>query len=430
MGTAGFFKLKRSCYTPQNQNSIFAHYLMKTMKLTAFSLIAAVLLAGVSTSASAQANRINVVTTAVPFLRISPDARAGGMGDLAIATTPDASSSFFNLGKVAFNESPAGINLTYTPWLKRIVPDVYLASASGFFKMDETQALSASLRYFSLGNIQFTDIGGNLQGNGNPREFGIDVGYSRRLSDKLGLGVGLKYIYSNLAQGATSPTGVYKAGNAVAADLGLYYSGLSEAGQGLALGAAITNLGSKIAYTDNAEQKDFIPANLGLGVTYTAVLDESNKVMFGVDVNKLLVPTPPTFEPNPNDDPDIDDRNNAKAAAYRSSSVVSGWGKSFNDAPGGMSEELKEFQISAGAEYSYNNQFSLRAGYFYEDQTKGNRRFFTAGVGIKYNVFGLNFSYLVPSGGGGAVQNPLSNTLRFSLVFDLGGDSEGTTSGF
>jgi hypothetical protein len=223
---------------------------------------------------------------------------------------------------------------------------------------------------------------------------------------------------------------VYKAGNAVAADLGLYYSGLSEAGQGLAFGAALTNLGSKIAYTDNAEQRDFIPANLGLGATYTAVLDESNKIMFGIDVNKLLVPTPPTFEPNPNNEDSIDEVNNARATKYRSSSVISGWGKSFNDAPGGFSEELKEFQISAGAEYSYNNQFSLRAGYFYEDQTKGNRRFFTAGVGIKYNVFGLNFSYLVPSGGGAAVQNPLSNTLRFSLVFDLGGESEGTTTGF
>lgn len=401
------------------------------MKSTASRLLAAVLLTGLCTTAFAQNNKINVVTTAVPFLRISPDARAGGMGDLGIATSPDASSSYFNLGKVPFNPSPAGINLTYTPWLKKIVPDVYLASASGYYKMDETSAISGSLRYFSLGSIQFTDQNGSLQGQGNPREFGVDLGYSRRLSDNLGLGVGLKYIHSNLAAGATSSFGTYKAGNTVAADLGLYYSGLSEAGEGWAFGAALTNLGGKIAYTDNADQKDFIPANLGLGTTYTKVIDESNKVSFGLDINKLLVPTPPSFLTDGDTQYTQDERdsiNDTRASAYRNTSVITSWGKSFGDAPGGFSEELKEFQISAGAEYTYNNQFSLRAGYFYEDQTKGNRRFFTAGVGLKYNVFGLNFSYLVPTGSGNTVQNPLSNTLRFSLVFDLGGDNGESTS--
>jgi hypothetical protein len=391
------------------------------MKLTASGLLAALLLTTATTSIIAQ-QRINVVTTAVPFLRISPDARAGGMGDLGLATAPDASSSYFNLGKVAFNELPGGINLTYTPWLKKIVPDVYLASASGFYKTDETSAISGSLRYFSLGSIQFTDMNGNSLGNGNPREFGIDVGYSRRLSDQLGIGVGLKYIYSNLAAGSTGQA-VYKPGNAVAADLGLYYSGLSEEGDGWAFGAALTNLGSKIAYTNNAEQKDFIPANLGVGTTFTRVIDESNKVSFGVDVNKLLVPTPPLFK-DADGDPVIEAENEELATKYRNASVIGSWGKSFGDAPGGFSEELKEFQVSVGGEYSYNNQFSLRAGYFYEDQSKGNRRFFTAGVGLKYNVFGLNFSYLVPTGAGNTVQNPLSNTLRFSLVFDIGGESE------
>ncbi|MGV3656428.1 MAG: type IX secretion system outer membrane channel protein PorV, partial [Chitinophagaceae bacterium] len=247
------------------------------MKSTAFKLLtAALLFSGFSTAVQAQ-ERINVVTTAVPFLRISPDARAGGMGDLSIATSADAASSYYNLGKVPFNELPGGINLTYTPWLKKIVPDVYLASASGYYKMDELQAISASLRYFSLGNIQFTDQFGQLQGSGNPREFGIDVGYSRRLSDQLGLGIGLKYIYSNLAAGAVSPGAIYKAGSAVAADLGIYYNGTSELGQGLSWGVALSNLGSKIAYTDQADQKDFIPANLGLGATYTRVFDESNK---------------------------------------------------------------------------------------------------------------------------------------------------------
>lgn len=386
------------------------------MKSTALKLLTAAICSTLFSSTLFAQNRINVVTTAVPFLRISPDARAGGMGDLAIATSADAASSYYNLGKVPFNELPGGINLTYTPWLKKIVPDVYLASASGYYKMDELQAISASLRYFSLGNIQFTDQFGQLQGSGNPREFGIDVGYSRRLSDQLGVGIGLKYIYSNLAAGAVSQGGVYKAGSAVAADLGVYYNGANEAGQGLAWGVALSNLGSKIAYTDQADQKDFIPANLGLGATYTRVFDESNKIMFGVDVNKLLVPTPPITTGDYSTD-------SASLVNYRNKGVMSGWFSSFNDAPDGFSEELKEFQISAGAEYWYNNQFALRAGYFHENQSKGNRRFFTSGVGIKYNVFGLNFSYLIPTGAGGSNQNPLSNTLRFSLVFDLGGET-------
>jgi hypothetical protein len=374
------------------------------MKLSAFLIMG---LAGVA-PVHAQ-DSINVVTTAVPFLRISPDARAGGMGDLALATSPDASSSFFNLGKVAFNTTPGGINLTYTPWLKKLVNDVYLASVAGYFKIDDIQAISGSLRYFSLGNIQFTDQYGQLQGEGRPREFGVDIGYSRKLTDQTGLGVGLKYINSNLAAGASSPNGSYKAGNAVAADLGLYHNRQNEAGQGWAFGVALTNLGSKISYTNNADQKDFIPANLGLGTTYTHVIDESNKVSFGLDVNKLLVPTPPRLS------------NPQELEEYRNKGVMSSWVSSFGDAPGGFEEEVKEFQISTGGEYWYNNQFALRAGYFYEDRTKGNRRFFTTGVGIKYNVFGLNFSYLIPSGGTGSNQNPLSNTLRFSLVFDLDG---------
>ncbi|HEX2608831.1 MAG TPA: type IX secretion system outer membrane channel protein PorV [Flavisolibacter sp.] len=388
------------------------------MRSTAFKSAAiAVLMAGSVLKVSAQTARpINVVTTAVPFLRISPDARAGGMGDLSLATSPDASSSYYNLGKVPFNTSRAGVNLTYTPWLKKLVNDVYLASLAGYYKMDDNQAISASLRYFSLGQIQFTDNFGNLLGSGNPREFGFDVGYSRKLSEAFGIGVGLKYIYSNLASGASGSTS-YKPGSTVAGDIGLYYNRLSESGQGLAVGAAFTNLGGKISYTDNADQKDFIPANFGIGATYTGVMDESNKITFGIDVNKLLVPTPPVATGD-------DVRDEANLAAYRNKGVLGSWFSSFGDAPGGFSEELKEFQVSLGAEYWYNNQFALRAGYFYEDKTKGNRRFFTAGVGIKYNVFGLNFSYLVPSGSGNN-QNPLSNTLRFSLVFDLDATSEG-----
>ena len=385
------------------------------------SVFVTLFITGITTPAKAQTSqKINVVTTAVPFLRISPDARSGGMGDLALATSADASSSYFNLGKVPFNISNAGVNVTYTPWLKKLVNDVYLASLSGYYKFAENQAISASLRYFSLGSIQFTDNFGNNLQSANPKEFGIDIGYSRKLSDKTGLGVGLKYIYSNLAGGFSGSGTSYKAGNAVAGDIGIYHQNHTDAGQGWSFGAAFTNLGSKISYTDNADQKDFIPANLGIGTVYTKVIDESNKVSFGIDLNKLLVPTPPKYS-NPPTAADT-----ARLESYRNKSVIGSWFSSFGDAPDGFSEEMKEFQASIGAEYWYNDQFALRAGYFYEDKTKGNRRFFTTGVGIKYNIFGLNFSYLIPSGSANT-QNPLSNTLRFSLVFDFDATPAETT---
>jgi len=379
------------------------------MRPTAFKLTAAILiLVGIAQTTRAQTvDPINVVTTAVPFLRISPDARAAGMGDLAIATSPDANSSFWNLAKVPFNTTKGGISASYTPWLKDILNDVYLAAVAGYYKFDDQQAISGSLRYFSLGNIQFTDGLGNPLNEFRPREFGVDVGYSRRLSEKAGIGVGLKYIYSNLAEGPVAGNN-YKAASAVAGDLAFFYNGQSELGQGWAFGAVLSNLGSKISYTDNADQKDYIPANLGLGTTYTRVFNDQNKLAFGVDINKLLVPTPPL---NPTAQ-DLQD--------YRSKSVIGSWFSSFGDAPDGFSEEIKEFQVSLGAEYTYNNQFSLRAGYFHEDKTKGNRRYFTMGVGVKYQNFGLNFSYLLPSGSG-VDRNPLSNTLRFSVLFDFAG---------
>ncbi|MET0635867.1 MAG: type IX secretion system outer membrane channel protein PorV [Chitinophagaceae bacterium] len=370
-------------------------------KLTAFLL----LLCGISPAIDAQVEPINVVTTAVPFLRISPDARAGGMGELGLATSPDAASNFWNMGKVAFNQSKGGISATYTPWLKQLVNDVYLLAASGYYKLDDIQAVSAGIRYFSLGNIQFTDQSGNLTGNGKPREFGLDFGYSRKLSDKIGLGVALRYINSDLASGASSGGGnTYKVGSTVAGDIGLYYDGKTEVGDGFTFGAAFTNLGGKIAYTDNADQRDFIPANFGIGGTWNKAFDEQNKITLGVDLNKLLVPALKSNDP-------------AAIADYRSKGVVSSWGSSFSDFPG-------QANVSLGAEYWYNNQFALRAGYFFEDKNKGNRKYFTAGIGLKYNVFGLNFSYLAPSGSG-TTRNPLSNTVRFSVLFDLDGGSEG-----
>jgi len=387
------------------------------MRSTAYKLIACFLflmiLLTIPSAHAQNIGRINVVTTAVPFLRISPDARAGGMGDLGLATSPDANSSFWNLSKVPFNENSGGISISYTPWLKDILTDVYLASISGFKKLDDQQAVSGSLRYFSLGNIQFTDALGQNLNTFRPREFGIDAGYSRKLSDKSGLGVTLKYIYSNLAEGPAAGNN-YKAASAVAGDISYYYNGHDDQGQGWAFGAVLSNLGSKIAYTDNADQKDYIPANLGFGTTYTKVSNSANKITFGVDINKLLVPTPPE---EPFTQTQLD--------AYRSKGVVSSWFSSFGDAPGGMSEELKEFQASLGAEYLYNNQFALRTGYFYENKLKGNRRYFTMGVGIKYSSFGLDFSYLLPSGSG-VDRNPLSNTLRFSLHFNFDGTGAGT----
>jgi hypothetical protein len=382
----------------------------RTLKLTALLL----LFAGVQTlkAQDPQTEPINVVTTAVPFLRISPDARAGGMGDVGVATTPDANSPFWNLAKTSFARSPFSAGLTYTPWLKDLgLNDVYLLALAGYYKLDEEQALAASVRYFSLGNISFTDNNGNSWGDGRPREFSVDVGYTRKLSDRIGLGIALRYINSNLSAGAPSAGNAYKPGNAVAGDISFFYTGANEEGQGWNFGATLTNLGSKIGYTNDATQKDYIPANLSLGAAYTKVFDENNKIQFGLDIHKLLVPTPPAFTKDTAIDSEL-------TVQYRSKSVVSSWFSSFSDAPGGFSEELKEFSFSIGAEYSYNDQFFARAGYFFEDKTKGNRKYFTVGLGLKYNVFGLNFSYLVPSGSG-VTRNPLSNTLRFGLIFDL-----------
>lgn len=380
------------------------------MKKATFKLTTLVLLLGTVTGLvnAQQTDPINVVTSAVPFLRISPDARAGGMGDLGVATPADANAAFWNLAKTPFNTNKAGLSLTYTPWLKGLdINDVYLAAVSGFYKLDEFQAISGSLRYFSLGNIQFTDNNGSELGQYRPREFAIDAGYSRKLSDKLSLGIALRYINSSLASGDPNNSGtIYKPGVAVAADLSVFHTGVKEDGSGLNYGITLSNLGSKISYTNDATQKDYIPANLGLGVAYTKVFDENSKITFGLDLHKLLVPTPPSIG------------DSTGLIKYRNQGVVGSWFNSLGDAPGGFSEEIKEVQASLGAEFWYQNQFALRAGYFYENPSKGNRKYFTLGAGLKYEMFGLNFSYLLPSGNG-VNRNPLSNTLRFSLVFDF-----------
>ncbi len=359
----------------------------------------------------AQADSINIVSTAVPFLRISPDARAGGMGDAAIATNPDGNSPFWNLAKTAFAEKRSAIALNYTPWLRDLgLNDVYLASAAAYKKIDDYSVISGSMRFFSLGNIQLTDFSGNVLNTVRPTEFSFDAGYTRVLNDRLSVAVALRYINSRLVVGDVGTGVVYKAGNALAGDVSLFYNGRDEEGQGFNFGAVLSNLGTKVGYTNDARNKDFLPANLGLGMAYTKMLDETNSISFALDVNKLLVPMAPIST-------GVFATDSAALSDYRNTSVVSSWMKSFSDG----SSLPKSLQISAGVEYSYNNQFKLRAGYFYEDKTRGNRRYFTAGAGFDMKFLQVNVSYLVPSGAG-VTRNPLSNTLRLGLVFNLSND--------
>jgi hypothetical protein len=345
-----------------------------------------------------------VITTAVPFLRISPDARASGMGDVGVATSADAYAGLWNMGKVAFNKQKAAVVAGYSPWLRDITNDMYLASLAGFYKLNEDESISGGFRYFNLGDAQFSDEIGNYFQNFRPREWALDVGYSRKLGDRMGLGVALRYIHSQLSDVSADGTD-YKAGTAVAADLGYYYTTQNSAGNGWSFGAALTNLGSKIAYNKESEEKDFIPANLGLGAAYNKAIDAQNRISIGLDVNKLLVPTMP------------ENGDSAAMADYRNKSVIGSWFSSFGDAPDGFSEELKEFQVGAGAEYWYNEQFAVRAGYAWESKDKGNRRYVTVGAGVKYKMLQLNFSYLAPTGSG-VNRSPLANTLRFGLVWE------------
>jgi hypothetical protein len=280
------------------------------------------------------------------------------------------------------------------------VSDIYLAHVGAFYKLDDMQAIGGSIRYFSLGTITFTNSSGTILNDFRPNEFAMDFGYSRKLSENFGVGIALRFIYSNLATGQSVNGVVIKPGTAAAADISAFYQKdieVSDRDAKITAGISITNIGSKITYTESA-QRDFLPGNLGIGAGYIYHIDAYNQLTFALDVNKLLVPTPL---------PD---------GSHREVSLITGIMNSFNDAPGGGQEEFREIMYSAGAEYWYNQQFAIRAGYFYEHGTKGARQFFTAGLGLKYNVFGLNFSYLVPTSGN---RHPLDNTLRFTLLFDF-----------
>lgn len=360
-----------------------------------------------------------VITTAVGFLSISPDARAAGMGDAGGAISPDANSTFWNAGKLAFVESNIGVSLNYTPWLGKIVDDMSLSYLSGFYKLSDDQAVAMELRYFDLGDIDlFNDIGAPT-GSVRPREWSIGGTYSRKLSEKLGVGVSLRYIHSNISQNIAALGSDTKPGTSVAGDIAVYYKTDLQMGastSNIAFAGSISNIGGKISYLDEAN-KDFLPTNLRLGAAWTANFDAFNTITLSLDFNKLMVPTPPVYETDANGDIVYD--SNGDPVILRGKDpdrgVISGMFGSFADAPDGFSEEMQEIMIAVGAEYWYNNLFAARAGYFYENANKGNRKYFTIGLGFRYQVFGIDFAYLIPT----QQEHPLAETLRFSLLFNF-----------
>ena len=359
-------------------------------------------------------NNLNTITTAVPFLLISPDSRAGGMGDVGVATSPDANSLHWNPAKYSFIDQEVGFVVSYVPWLRNLVPDINLSYISGYKKLNKNEVIAMELRYFTLGDITFTDVIGNNLGQYKPSEFAIGSSYSRKLSDQFSLAISARYIYSNLTGGQSAGGIATNAGQSIAADVAGYYVKdirIAKKDMELAFGANISNIGNKISYTETST-RDFIPINLRLGTALNADLDEYNKISFAFDLNKLLVPTPPIYNDSINDQIDFGKDPNV--------SVVSGIFQSFGDAPAGFNEEMREINFSIGTEYWYDNQFAIRAGYFNEHNTKGGRKFFTFGSGVKYNVFALDFSYLINASRAINGNNPLANTMRFTLTFDFG----------
>lgn len=385
------------------------------MKASAFGLTAilASFTAGDMNAQKTIDGKVGVVSTAVPFLKIGPDARSGGMGDVGIALSPDANAQYWNIGKVAASDKEAGASITYTPWLRNLVDDVFLAYISGYMKVGENkdQAISASMRYFSLGDINYTDIAAMPIGSGKPREMALDVGYSRLLSPEFSLGINLRYIYSNIAAGSVDPNNAYSAASAFATDLGFHYSKTKEQdaykSETFAAGLVLSNLGSKITYTET--ERDFLPSQLGLGLAYTKQMDMYSKFTVALDLVKATTPAPINKTIYDNSGASI----GSKWDRQLGKSVMQGFFSSFGTAPPGYGTS-----VAIGGEYWYQDQFAARAGYFYEAKGNGGRQYFTVGLGVKYSVFGLNFSYLVQQGNSLA-QNPLANTLRFSLLFDF-----------
>ncbi len=365
--------------------------------------------------------QLNTITTAVPFLLIAPDSRAGALGDAGVATSPDANSIHWNPAKLAFIDKDMGLSISYSPWLRRLVPDISLSYVSFYKKLGKDHTIGASLRYFSLGDIKFTDDVGNALGDFRPNEFAVDVAYSRKLGDKLSGGIAARYIYSNLTGGIDVSGSNTRAGTSFAVDVSAFYTNpdIELFGQNTILnfGLNLSNIGAKISYTDDAN-KDFIPINMKLGTSLAFVLDDYNSIAIVADVNKLLVPTPPIYKTDASGSPVLDPVTNEptiESGMDPNVGVMGGISQSFYDAPGGMTEELREYNISAGVEYWYNKQFAVRAGYFTEHVTKGNRKYITAGLGLKMSVFTIDMSYLIAT----TQNNPLDRTLRFSLMFNF-----------
>ena len=371
-------------------------------------------------------NQLNPVYHGVTSLAIAPDARAGGLGDIGAATDPDVNSQYWNPAKYPFCISRAGVSLNYTPWLRQLVNDIDLANITGYYRLGEYDALSASLRYFSLGTVQLWD---DENVTFKPYEMAVDLAYSRMLSETFSAAVALRYIYSDLAYKGDDET---QPGSAFAADIALYHNGYINLGgheSQLGWGLNISNIGSKISY-DGGNTSEFIPTNLRFGMSLLVPFDEYNTLTIAADANKLLVPTRPTFEQFIETLP-ADEREKARTTSeyygdyrtwlegegYYNISPVSGIFKSFHDAPNGFKEEMQEIQWSAGLEYAYNNQFFLRAGYHYQHPNKGNLKYYTVGAGFKMNVFSLDASYVISA----SQSNPLDQTLRFSLAFDMDG---------
>ncbi|HVW14142.1 MAG TPA: type IX secretion system outer membrane channel protein PorV [Mucilaginibacter sp.] len=350
----------------------------------------------------------SAIPTAVPFLLISPDSRSGAMGDAGVATSPDVNASFWNPAKLAFLNGDNDFSLSYSPWLRNLVPDVSLSYLSYAHQVDDRNTIGASLRYFNLGSITLTDQNQNDEGTYTPNEFSVDCSLARKFGDGFSLGLTLRYIHSSLANGAFLSGQQIKAGNAGAADVSLYYTKqLQEFGNDaiFSIGSNISNIGTKISYTDNGT-KYFLPTNWKLGAANTFKLDEFNELTFTVDLNKLLVPTPPI----------VDSQGNIIKGQSDNISVPAGIFASFTDAPNGLSEEMQEISISPGIEYWYNHAFALRAGYFYQNPNKGGLHYFTIGTGFRYDIYAFDFSYIAAS----QQNSPLANTLRFTIMANFG----------
>ena len=401
----------------RNIHFIFAtQYLKRFTMKRLLAIIAVIIGLGTitqETKAQSSTTGANTIATGVPFLTIAPDSRGGAMGDVGAATSADINSQHWNPSKYAFIESEMGVGLSYTPWLRNLVDDINLAYLVGYKKIDDVQTVSSSLRYFSLGDIVFMSEFGQQLATKNPNEFAFDVAYTRLLSDNFSGSVALRFIRSDLTSGFTGDGSESFPGNSYAADISFFYRNefrVNRKESVFTAGINISNIGAKISYNEGAT-KDFIPTNLRLGLGYQTEMDSYNTIAFYADINKLLVPTP-----NAVDLTNVGDDDVIGGSGFSSDkSVIGGMFSSFGDAPGGFKEELQEVSVAIGAEYMYNEQFALRAGYFYEHENKGNRKFLTAGAGLKLNVFALDFSYLVPT----ERNHPLENTLRFSLSFDI-----------